>query len=73
MTGSTEQMMKFHAECVLLKRILKKRIAQNEEEMKEIEMAREKTNGSDQSLIGLFSERLREQRRPVGEWRSSEE
>lgn len=66
MTGSADQMMRFHAECVLLKRILKKRIARNEEEVKEIESVREKTNGSDQSLVGLFSERLCELRKPVG-------
>ena len=67
MTGSTDQMMRFHAECVLLKRILKKRIAQNEEEVQEIDSVREKTIGSDQSLLKLFSERLSELRKPVGE------
>ena len=67
MTGSTDQMMRFHAECVLLKRILKKRIAQNEEEIQEIDSVREKTIGSDQSLLKLFSERLNELRKPVGE------
>lgn len=67
MTGSTDQMMRFHAECVLLKRILKKRIAQNEEEIQEIDSVREKTIGSDQSLLTLFSERLSELRKPVGE------
>ena len=67
MTGSTYQMMRFHAECVLLKRILKKRIAQNEEEIQEIDSVREKTIGSDQSLLKLFSERLSELRKPVGE------
>lgn len=67
MTGSTDQMMRFHAECVLLKRILKKRIAQNEEEIQEIDSVREKTIGSDQSLLKLFSERLSELRKPVGE------
>ena len=61
MTGSTDQMMRFHAECVLLKRILKKRIAQNEEEIQEIDSVREKTIGT------LFSERLSELRKPVGE------
>ena len=60
-------MMRFHAECVLLKRILKKRIAQNEEEIQEIDSVREKTIGSDQSLLKLFSERLSELRKPVGE------
>lgn len=59
--------MRFHAECVLLKRILKKRIAQNEEEIQEIDSVREKTIGSDQSLLKLFSERLSELRKPVGE------
>lgn len=67
MTGSTDQMMRFHAECVLLKRILKKRISQNEEEIQEIDSVREKTIGSDQSLLKLFSERLSELRKPVGE------
>ena len=67
MTGSTDQMMRFHAECVLLKRILKKRIAQNEEEIQEIDSVREKTIGSDQSLLKLFSERLSELRKHVGE------
>ena len=67
MTGSTDQMMRFHAECVLLKRILKKRIAQNEEEIQEIDSVREKTIGSDQSLLKLLSERLSELRKPVGE------
>lgn len=67
MTGSTDQMMRFHAECVLLKRILKKRIVQNEEKIQEIDSVREKTIGSDQSLLKLFSERLSELRKPVGE------
>ena len=67
MTASADKMMKFHAECVLLKRILTKRILRHEEEMREIESVREKTNGSDQSLVALFSERLREIRKPVDE------
>ena len=64
--------MRFHAECSLLRRILKKRIAQNEEEMKEIDSIRDKTNENDQSLIKLFSERLSELRKPVGEWKGDE-
>ena len=58
-------MMKFNANCVILKRILEKRLKQHQGELNEIEEMRKNISGSDQVLVQTYMNRLKEMRSGV--------
>ena len=63
--NSTDLMMKLNADCILLKRILEKRLAQHRGDLNEIEDVKKSVTGSDQLLVQTYANRVREMRSGV--------
>lgn len=59
---STEDMTKLHSDCVLLRRILDKRLKQNADDFAVIDTALHSVQGNDRQLVESFKEKLREKR-----------
>ena len=59
---STEDMTKLHSDCVLIRRILDKRLKQNADDFAVIDTALNAVQGNDRQLVESFKEKLREKR-----------